>query len=181
MIEQARQAVTEGRDAVQGLRSSTVVTNNLARAISTLGEELVAVPTGPRSPEFRVHVEGTSKDLAPLVRDEVHRIASEAMRNAFRHAQATRIDVEIWYERRQLRLRVRDDGKGIEQRVLVEGAQPGHFGLAGMRERAKLVGGKLAILSNPDSGTEIELTIPSSVAYSKSPLLRRSMSSGKGA
>ena len=177
VIEQARQAIAEGRDAVQGLRSSTVVTNDLAPAIRTLGEELAAGFTGQNCPGFLVRVEGASRDLAPLVRDDVLRIASEAMRNAFRHAQAGRIEVEIRYERRQFRLRVLDNGKGIDQKVLAEGGRPGHFGLAGMQERAKLLGGNLAVSSRLDSGTEAELTIPASVAYAKS---RRSMSSGQG-
>ena len=171
-IEQARQAITEGRDAVQGLRSSTVVTNDLARAISVLGEELAAQPSsdqaGQTCPEFRVQVEGTPRDLVPLVRDEVNRIASEALRNAFRHAQARRIEVEIRYDQRRLRLRVQDNGKGIDPKVLSGGGRAGHYGLPGMRERAKLVGGKLAVWSELDSGTEAELTIPASVAYLKS-------------
>jgi signal transduction histidine kinase len=125
-------------------------------------------------------VEGASRDLAPLVRDEVNRIAREAVRNAFRHAQAGRIDVEIRYERRQLRVRVQDNGKGIDQKVLSGGGRPGHFGLAGMQERAKLVGGKLAVLSRLDSGTEIELTIPAFLAYAKPSLASQSMSSGQG-
>jgi signal transduction histidine kinase len=178
VIEQARAAVTEGRDAVQGLRSSTVVTNDLARAIGMLGEELAA---GENSPEFHVHVEGTTRDLAPLVRDEVYRIAGEALRNAFQHAQARRIEVEIHYDQRRLRLRVRDDGKGIDPKVLGAGGRAGHYGLPGMHERAKLVGGKLAVFSKLDSGTETELTIPASIAYIESPAARRSMSSGKGA
>jgi len=125
-------------------------------------------------------VEGTSKDLAPLVRDDVHRIACEAVRNAFRHAHASRIEVEIHYDRRQLRLRVVDNGKGIDQSVAGEGGRPGHFGLPGMQERAKLVGGKLALLSRRDSGTEVELTIPAAVAYTKSPVTAKAMSPGKG-
>jgi signal transduction histidine kinase/ligand-binding sensor domain-containing protein len=164
VIEQARRAVTEGRDAVLGLRSSTVVTNDLARAIGTLGEEFAADQT-ENCPEFRVRVEGTPRDLAPLVRDEVHRIASEALRNAFRHAQAGRIEVEIRYDQRQLRLLVRDNGKGIDPKVLSGGGRAGHYGLPGMHERAKLVGGKLALWSELNSGTEAELTIPASVAY----------------
>jgi len=178
VIAQARQAVTEGRDAVQGLRSSTVVTNDLARAISTLGEELAAC-AGQNCPEFRLHVEGTTRDLAPLVRDDVHRIVCEALRNAFRHAQAGRIEVEIHYERRQLRLRVLDNGKGMDQETLSGGGRPGHFGLAGMQERAKLVGGKLTVLSRLEAGTEAELTIPASVAYAKASAERRSMPSGQ--
>jgi len=104
IVEQARQAVSEGREAVQGLRSSTVTTNELAQAIRTLGEELAADPKGAHGPEVRVYVEGTTRDLAPIVRDEVYRIACEAVRNAFRHAQAAGIEVEIQYGERQFRL-----------------------------------------------------------------------------
>jgi signal transduction histidine kinase/ligand-binding sensor domain-containing protein len=165
-IEQASKAITEGRDAVQGLRSSTVVTSDLARAIGALGEEL-----GDRSdshaPDFRVNVEGTPRDLAPILGDEVYRIAGEALRNAFRHARATQIEVEIHYDRKQFRLSVRDDGKGIEPSVLVGGARAGHFGLAGMHERAKLVEGTLAVWSERDSGTEAELAIPAAIAYAR--------------
>jgi len=180
VIEQAERAITEGRDAVQGLRSSTVATNELAEAITALGEELAANQIGQNPPDFRVIVEGTAKEIVPLVRDEVYRITSEALRNAFRHAQAGRIEVEILYNRRQFQLRVRDNGKGIEPEVLAEGEPVGHYGLAGMHERAKLVGGKLAILSRDHSGTDVELSIPASVAYAKSPLARSSMSAGKG-
>jgi signal transduction histidine kinase len=72
--------------------------------------------------------------------------------------------------RRWFRLRVRDNGKGIDPKILGEGGRPGHHGMPGMQERAKLVGGKLAVWSEHDSGTETELTIPASVAYSKSPV-----------
>jgi signal transduction histidine kinase len=176
-IEQARQAIAEGRDAVQGLRSSTVVSNDLARAIGTLGEELAGNSTGRKSPEFCVQVEGKPRDLAPLVRDEAYRIAGEALRNAFRHADAMRIEVEIRYD---LRLRVRDNGKGMDPEVLDGGGRAGHHGLPGMHERAKLVGGKLAIWSEIDCGTETELTIPASIAYAKPTAARRPMSSGTG-
>jgi signal transduction histidine kinase len=90
------------------------------------------------------------------------------IRNAFRRAQAGRIEVEIRYDRSQFRLRVRDDGRGMDQKVVDGGGRAGHYGLAGMRERAKLVRGALAIWSELDSGTEVELTIPGSVAYARS-------------
>ena len=171
-------------DAGKGLRSATVITYDPARAIGTLGEELAAGhaadQAGQNSPDFNVHVEGTSRDLSRLVRDEVHRIAGEALRNAFRHAQAGRIEVEIRYDRRELRLRVRDNGKGIDPKVLDGGGCSGHYGLPGMHERARLVGGKLAVWSELDSGTEAELTIPGSVAYAKSPVARRRKFAGKG-
>jgi signal transduction histidine kinase len=119
-------------------------------------------------------VEGTTRDLHPILRDEVYRIAGEAVRNAFKHAQARRIEVEIRYDERQLRLRVRDDGKGIDTKHLNEDGRPGHYGLRGMRERAKLMGGKLAVWSELDSGTEVELRIPASRAYETAPTRRRS-------
>jgi len=90
------------------------------------------------------------------------------MRNAFRHAQARRIEVEMRYDERQLRLRFRDDGKGIDPELLKEGGRPGHYGMRGMRERAKLVGGSLDVWSEIDAGTEVELSIPTSIAYSAS-------------
>lgn len=73
---------------------------------------------------------------------------------------------------------MRDDGKGIDPKILGEGGRAGHHGLPGMEERGRLAGGKLAVWSQPDSGTEIELTIPASIAYTKS-TSARSMSSGK--
>jgi ligand-binding sensor domain-containing protein/signal transduction histidine kinase len=177
VCEQARNAITEGRDAIQGLRSSTVVANDLARAISMLGEGLAADQNGQNSPEFRVSVEGKSRDLPPLVRDEVYRIAAEALRNAFRHAQAKGIGVEIRYAPRQFRLCVLDDGKGIDPAILKVGRRTGHHGLPGINERAELAGGKLCVWSQLDSGTRIELTIPASIAYSKP--ARRAAASGK--
>jgi signal transduction histidine kinase len=180
VCEQARQAIAEGRDVVQGLRSSMVVANDLASAISTLGEGLVADHTGQNCPEFRVHVEGKSRDLPPLVRDEVYRIAVEAVRNAFRHAQAKRIEVRIRYDQRQFRLQVRDNGKGIDQAVLSAGGREGHHGLPGIHERAQLAGGKLSVRSQLDSGTEIELIIPAALAYAKTRVATQASSSGSG-
>jgi signal transduction histidine kinase len=163
-IEQVREAITEGRDAVQGLRSSTAVVNDLSCAIGALCEELAADYGGEHPPDVRVNVEGTPRDLAPILGDEVYRIAAEALRNAFWHARAARIEVAIRYDRRRFRLRVRDDGQGIGTDAL---PADGHYGLAGMHERARLVGGTLALWTKRDSGTEAELTIPASVAYAK--------------
>ena len=166
-IEQAAEAITEGRDAVQGLRDSTVQSNDLALAISTLGEELAADSTGHR-PAFRVTVEGESRSLHPILRDEIYRIAAEALRNAFRHAQARQIEVEIRYDTEQFRLRVRDDGKGIDPAVLSRQGSEGHYGLPGMRERATIVAAKLTVWSEVDAGTEVELRIPADAAYATS-------------
>jgi len=182
VAEQARQAIVEGRDTVHGLRSSVMVTNDLAPALGMIGNELAADENNLNRSEFRLHVEGTPRNLAPLVRDDVYRIGCEALRNAFQHACAQRIELEIRYDRRQFRLRVRDDGKGIDPKVLNGDGRAGHYGLPGMHERGKLVGGKFSVWSELNSGTEAELTIPASVAYTKkSPASGQPTASGKGA
>ena len=164
-IERAADAITEGRDAVQGLRASALQTNDLAQAVNTLGEELAADPAYQRPPAFSVTVEGEVRSLHPVLCDEIYRIAAEALRNAFRHARAQHLEVEIRYDDRQFRMRVRDDGKGINAAVLSGQESTGHFGLNGMRERAKLVGGDLTVWSEVDAGTEVELRIPAGIAY----------------
>jgi signal transduction histidine kinase/ligand-binding sensor domain-containing protein len=176
-IDQAAQAITEGRDAIQELRSSTIETNDLAVAIRAIGEELSADGTTQNAAVFQVVVEGAPRSLHPILRDEVYRIAAEALRNAFRHAQARQIEVELRYDETQFRLRIRDDGKGIDPKVRDGDGPARHYGLPGMRERAKLVGGKMTVWSEVDSGTEIELSIPAAVAYATS--LRRSWLSEK--
>jgi len=172
-IDEAAQAIAEGRDAIQGLRSSPVETNDLDAAIRTLGEELAADQSNHSSAVFQVAVVGTPQELSPRLRDEVYSIAAEGLRNAFRHAEARQIEVEIRYDEPQFRLRVRDDGRGIDPKVLAEGERAGHWGLHGMRERAKLVGSNLSVRSELGSGTEIELSTPASAAYAASP--RRSV------
>jgi len=166
-LDDAAQAITQARDAVQDLRSSTTVTNDLASAVEALGQALVALQSaadGTQS-DFSVEVEGTPLGLNAIVRDEVYRIAGEALRNAFHHARARQIEVQIRYEARQLRVRVRDDGIGIDPTLLSDEGRPGHWGLRGIRERAKHIGGQLEVWSEHGAGTEVELAVPASVAY----------------
>ena len=164
-IQQAVEAITEGRNAVQGLRGPTVDGNNLAVAIKTLGDELATDASVSRPSTFQVAVEGHARDLHPIVRDEIYKIAAEALRNAFRHAQAGRVEVDIRYDDDQFRLRVRDDGKGIDASVLADQGREGHYGLRGMPERAALIGGRLAVWSEVGAGTEVELRLPASTVY----------------
>jgi len=147
------------------LRSSTVEGNDLALAIRTLGDELLTGATADPPPAFRVGVEGYARPLRLIVRDEIYKIAAEALRNSFGHAQARQVEVEIRYDSDEFRLRVRDDGKGIDQAVLAAQGVEGHYGLRGMPERAALIGGKLAVWSEIGAGTEVELRIPASAVY----------------
>jgi signal transduction histidine kinase len=163
-LEQAAQAITEGRDAVQGLRSSAFETNDLANGITAIAAELTSDSSAIESPAIDVEVQGAPRNLNPIVRDEAYRIAGEALRNAFRHARARRITVEIRYDKRHFHLTVRDDGKGIDDEAMLQQAG-GHFGLHGMRERAEIVGGRLEVWSKRDTGTEVELSVPGAVAY----------------
>jgi signal transduction histidine kinase len=133
-------AIAEGRSTVYDLRSSAIGTSDLPEAIKALGDEL----TIEDSAAFHLVVEGPTRDLDPIIRDELYRITREALRNAFRHARARHIETEITYGERALQLRIRDDGQGIPPEILEEG-RPGHFGLRGMRERAKQIGGELDV------------------------------------
>ena len=135
-IEQAAKAITEGRDAVQGLRASTVERQRSRGRDQNLGRRARDRRERHPPPAFRVGVEGQPRDLHPILRDEIYKIAAEALRNAFRHAQAGLVEVEIRYDDDEFRLRVRDDGKGIDPAVLAAQGIEGHYGLRGMPERA---------------------------------------------
>jgi signal transduction histidine kinase len=166
-IVHAANAITEGRNAVQSLRTSTVERNDLAVAIRILGEELARNPSA-QPLTFSVGVEGETRDLHPIARDEIFKVAAEALRNAYRHAHASRVEVEIRYNKQQLRLRVRDDGRGIDPAVLSGQEVEGHYGLRGMSERATLIGGRVTVWSEAGAGTEVELVIPARTVYAAS-------------
>jgi signal transduction histidine kinase/ligand-binding sensor domain-containing protein len=167
-LDRADQAIVEGRDAIQNLRSSTTEVSELAQAMTALAEDCAHGSNSQRSPvTFRASVEGTPRDLHPILRDDVFRIASEALRNAYRHAQASHIEAEVTYGAREVRLRIRDDGKGIDPRHL-EAGRARHWGLTNMRERAQKIGSELNLWSEVGAGTEVELRIPGSVAYGRS-------------
>jgi signal transduction histidine kinase len=104
----------------------------------------------------------------PILRDEVYAIAREAVRNAFRYAQAHNIEADITYNGSSFQLRVLDDVKGIDLGIAAEG-RAGHYGVPGMRERAKRIGGKLDVWTGTGADMEIELSIPGSIAYGTSP------------
>lgn len=164
-LDHADQAILEGRNAIQNLRLSTTLTNDLAQAIAALGEELGGRDALNNSAKLRLA--GKPHELHPILRDDVYRIAREALRNAFRHAQASKIEAEITYSERFLRLRIRDNGTGIDPSVLNMG-RDGHWGLQGMRERAQHIGAQLEIWSQSGAGTEVDLSPPGSIAYAVS-------------
>jgi signal transduction histidine kinase len=160
VLELMGHAVNEGRNTLRGLRSYDEGTQELDQAYLGVSQEFAF----DQPADFRVIVEGQSRALHPMIRDEVYRIGREAIVNAFRHSRAKNIEVEIHYTARGLRILVRDNGCGINQQVLLSG-RDGHFGLPGMRERTERIGAQLKVLSRPDAGTEVEFFIPGKVAY----------------
>jgi signal transduction histidine kinase len=165
-LEQADQALLEGRDAIKDMRAPSV-RGDLAQSMNTLMTDWhKELSVGNHdSVTFRVVVEGAPQTVLLTVRDEIYLVAREALRNAIRYAQARQIEAEITYDDRLLRLRFRDDGKGIDARILERGGRSGHWGLVGMCERAKRIGGQLEVWSRAGAGTEVELSIPGSIAY----------------
>ncbi len=164
-LERGDKAISEGRDTVADLRQPVMGDSDIAQALTALGEELAAQSDNGAAPCVRVLVEGKERELNPILRDEIYRIAREALRNAFRHARAQKIEAEITYGDSQFLLHVRDDGSGIDLEVVNQGARGGHWGLPGMRERTKRFGGKVEVWSEHEAGTEVSLRVPASIAY----------------
>jgi signal transduction histidine kinase len=148
----------EGRVAVRGLRTESG--DDLEQALCLVQQEYAS----RNSADFKVTVEGRVRTIHPLIRDEVYRIGREALVNAFRHARAKIIEVELEYGSRHLRMLIRDDGCGIDPNILRTGRDD-HWGLSGMRERAHRIGGQLTLSSRAASGTEVELVLPATVAF----------------
>jgi signal transduction histidine kinase/ligand-binding sensor domain-containing protein len=165
-LDGAEQAIVEGRDAIHDLRSPAPTAKMLADEIKEFGEELVAKDPHEKEPvQFRMVVEGPARVLRPNAHTDIFRIAREAMRNAFIHSQGHLIETEILFTENLFRLRIRDDGKGIDPNLRGRAERTGHWGLRGMRERAERLGGELEVWSEPGAGTEIELRVPASLAY----------------
>jgi len=152
-------AVEEGRAALSSLHASATERNDLAEALRRAIEEC----RGQTAAEVSFSVVGLATEMHPIVRDEIYRIGYEATRNACAHARASRVEVELRYAQ-DLSLCVRDNGVGIDPAVL-QGGKQGHFGLAGMRERAARIGGKLTVASSPATGTEIKLVVPGGIIF----------------
>jgi signal transduction histidine kinase len=163
-LDRAENVLVDGRDRVRDLRASEHATKDIAVAFATLGEGLAM----DWPAKFRVVCGGAQQDIDAAIREEIFLIGREALLNAFQHANAAQIEVEIAYDVKQLRVCVRDDGVGIDPEILEAGRKPGHWGLVGMRERANCIGGRLMIWVRSGTGTEIELVVPSSIAYARS-------------
>jgi signal transduction histidine kinase len=161
-LDSADEVMLEGRQRVHALRAEATTVNELSEALASYGRDLAE----DHPAEFSVALVGSPKLINPFVRDEAYRIGREALGNAFQHAGATKVEVEVTYDHAMVHMRVRDNGRGIDEYTL-NGGRPGHWGLRGMRERANVIGGKLVLWSRLGVGTEIDLEIPADVAYKK--------------
>ena len=122
---------------------------------------------------FKTMVKGTVRELHPMALEESYSIGREAILNALMHSGALHVEVEITYDAQQFRLRIGDDGSGIDPAILEKGGRKGHWGLAGMRERAGRIGGQVNLSSRPGNGTVVELLVPAASAYKSGRFLAR--------
>jgi signal transduction histidine kinase len=156
----AERLLVEGRDQIMDLRESAAP-EVLELTLGQYGKGLA--DRGPHA--FELRVTGTPRQLRPAVHEEIYAIAREALFNASRYANATRIDLQLDYGPATFVVRIRDDGRGLEEPVASAGHRPGHWGLVGMRERAVNIGATLEIHSTPGAGTEITVRLPARKAY----------------
>ena len=153
------QAIAEGRAALNSLRSSTTLKNDLGPALRRAAEGGV-VPDGMT---VSVSVIGDARELHPIVRDELYRIGHEAIQNAKAHSHGSLLGIDLAYGH-DLVLHVRDNGVGIDPGYAISGKE-GHHGLQGMRERAARIQGRLTIVSSADSGTDVSVIVPGTVSF----------------
>jgi len=160
-LDYADQVLAEGRDRICSLRTGAGIGVDLPTAFQRFAEE----SSPDRMTTFETVVQGSVRELHPMVREESYSVGREAIINAFKHSESRNIEVELIYDSREFRLRIRDDGRGIDPHILENGGRAEHWGLRGMRERANRIGAQLELWSRPLAGTEVGLTVPAATAY----------------
>ena len=160
-LKTSDKVMIEGRELVLDIRTSSIDTEELKQAFTSAGNEFQDFYPST----FHVYVSGRARRLHLECSEEIYRLGREALSNAFRHARADEISVDLHFGRQELRVCIRDNGVGIDPKFVFEGRRPGHWGLPGMKERAKKIGGFVDVRSQLNVGTHIELTVPASRAY----------------
>lgn len=156
----ARRLLVEGRNQIMGLRASTSP-DEMHVALQSFGAELAAY--GGHA--FDLRIVGLAQPLKPLVSDEIYAIGHEALLNASRYAGAGHVFLALEYGDDAFALCIRDDGRGLDPEVAAAGSRPGHWGLPGMRERARAIGAQFELSSRPGAGTAIVVTLSAELAY----------------
>jgi signal transduction histidine kinase len=156
----AKSLLVEGRNQIMDLRASAKA-EELRISLQAFGDELAAYS----GHAFQLRVTGKLQRLKPQVNDEIYAIGREALFNASRYANACTVLLELDYGEDMFRLRICDDGRGLDEAVVQSGQLPGHFGLPGMRERAVGIGASFMLTSRSGEGAEIAVTLPAELAY----------------
>jgi signal transduction histidine kinase/ligand-binding sensor domain-containing protein len=160
-LDRAESLLVQGRDQLTGMRREPAAATSLPEALATIAKDLEQQTDS----EFELSVQGAARELTTQVRDEMYRIGAESLVNAFRHAAAPLIEVEILFDDAAITLRIRDNGKGFDEAVLRKASRPGHFGLLGLQERADRIGAVLEIWSREGAGTEVSCRVEAQRAY----------------
>ena len=150
-----RSSIAEARRYVWDLRSQSLEDRDLPTALAEMTRRL----TAETNVQTQFQVSGTFRPLPAQVENNLLRIGQETVNNAVRHAQARTITVNLDFDARNVRLSVRDDGRGFEQQSQSNGTN-GHFGLISIRERAEEMGGSVRINSRAGEGSEVLVSVP---------------------
>jgi signal transduction histidine kinase len=161
LVTQARAIVVEGRDRIVMLRRTDAQPADLTEALAAI-ERQGCTADGV---QFEVSIEGERRSLTLEAHEQLVDIAREAVRNAYRHACPSRVTVRVEYRRGSLRMSVTDDGRGIDPAALERQCKARHFGMTGMRERAKQLGARFWVGANEGAGTRITVVVPARTAY----------------
>jgi len=158
LVNLCDRVLEDGRLAIQGLRDAAPH-RSLGHALASVPAELGLQP----AVGFRVIVEGEQRQLRTNMREDIYRIGREAIVNAYRHSRAEDIEAAIEYSPAELRISVRDNGCGIDDKKIDWSRR--RWGMQGMRERADRIGAHLRIMSKLALGTEVELCVPGRLAF----------------
>ena len=153
-LDLLRKGLNDGRGVLLGLRPP-LPDGSLEKALGDIRDDFA--PGG--ATRLRIVIVGETRPLVPVVQAEIYWIAREALLNALRHSTGSRVEAEIEYLPRKLRVVVRDNGTGIDPEAL-RTRRNSHWGLTGMQERATSIGAKVRVLSKQGEGTEVEISLP---------------------
>jgi Signal transduction histidine kinase len=166
-LRYADKALAEGRNRIRDIRADGKLLNELSKAFGDYGNELSHL----RPVSFSVKVTDEQIGIDPILHEDVYRIGREAIGNAFKHSNCSKIEVELAYHLREFKMTIRDDGKGIDPTILNGGGKPGHWGIHNMRERARKIGASLEFTSTLGAGTILKLRVP--LRFLKTKLISR--------
>jgi signal transduction histidine kinase len=161
-LAQSDQVLLEGRRLLKDLKSEQESVSVLVESFRRISDEL---RTAYPPPEFAFDARGNERVISSVVSREIYMFGREALTNAFRHSGAVHVWFNLHAEVDEIKLQVRDDGRGIEAEILSNGYRDGHWGLQNMKERAERLSARYRMVSSPESGTTVEIAIPAYMAY----------------